>query len=93
MISKERLDEFKRIYKKEFKEDLSDAGALEKATKLLRLVELVYKPITKEDYDKLQKRRKETKNNELVNEAAERYADILIKQTEYEAGKRRKTKR
>lgn len=59
MISKERLEEFKRLYKKRFNEDLSDADALEKATKLLRMVELIYKPITKEDYEKLQKRREE----------------------------------
>lgn len=61
MISKERLEEFKRIYKKKFGKELSNQEALEKATKLLRMVELVYKPITKENYDKLQKRRKETK--------------------------------
>jgi len=61
MISEERLEEFKRIYKKEFGEDLSDQDALEKATKLLRLVEIIYKPMTQEEYDKLQKRREETK--------------------------------
>lgn len=61
MISKERLDEFKRIYKKEFGEEISDQEALEKATKLLRMVELIYKPITKKEYDAFQKRRKETK--------------------------------
>ena len=61
MISKERLEEFKRIYKKKFRKEISNQDALEKATKLLRMVELIYKPITQEDYDKLQKRRKETK--------------------------------
>jgi hypothetical protein len=58
MISKERLKEFKRIYKKEFKEDLSDEVALEKAAKLLRLVELIYKPMKKEEYDTVKKRRR-----------------------------------
>jgi hypothetical protein len=61
MISEERLKEFKRIYKKKFGKEISNQEALEKATKLLRMVELIYKPITKSDYDKLQKRRKETK--------------------------------
>lgn len=61
MISAESLEEFKRIYKKRFSEDLSDKVALEKVTKLLSLMRAVYRPMTQEDYDKLQKRRKETK--------------------------------
>lgn len=61
MISKKSLEEFKRLYKKRFNEDLSDQVALEKATKLLNLMRAVYKPMTKEEYDKLQRRREETK--------------------------------
>jgi len=61
MISKESLGEFKKIYKEEFGEEISDQEALEQATKLLRLVEIVYKPMTQEEYDKVQKRREETK--------------------------------
>lgn len=61
MISKEELKEFKKIYKKRFGENLSDQVALEKATKLLNLVKAVYQPMTQEEYDKVQKRREETK--------------------------------
>ena len=61
MISKEELKEFKKIYKKRFVEHLSDQVALEKATKLLNLVKAVYQPMTQEEYDKVQKRREETK--------------------------------
>ena len=61
MISKESLEEFKMIYKKEFKEDISDEVALDKATRLLNLVRAVYKPMTKDEYDTVQKRRKETR--------------------------------
>jgi uncharacterized protein YdiU (UPF0061 family) len=61
MISKEELKEFKKIYKKRFGENLSDQVALEKATKLLNLVKAVYRPMTKEKYDKVQKRREKTK--------------------------------
>ena len=60
MISKEKLEEFKNIYKKRFNKTLSDQDALEKGTKLLRLIEIVYKPITQKEYDAVQKRRKET---------------------------------
>lgn len=62
MISQEALEEFKAIYKKQFGIDLSDQDALEKATKLLTLMKLVYKPMTKEEYDMVQKRRKEFGN-------------------------------
>ncbi len=42
MISKEQLEKFKLIYKKEFNREISDQEALEQATKLLRLVEIIY---------------------------------------------------
>lgn len=61
MISKKTLKEFKAIYKKKFDVELSDQDALKSATKLLRLVEIIYKPMTKEEYEEFQKRRKETK--------------------------------
>ena len=49
MISKESLEEFKAIWKKEFKEEISDEKALESATSLLTLMDAIYKPITKKD--------------------------------------------
>ena len=61
MISKEALEEFKKIYKKKFGEDISDKDALDTATNLLNLYKAVYLPLTKTNYDKLQKRREETK--------------------------------
>lgn len=61
MISEKALKEFKEIHKKEFDIDLSDQDALEKATKLLNLMKAVYGPMPEGDYEKLQKRRKETK--------------------------------
>lgn len=61
MISEKALKEFKAIHKKKFDIELSDQDALESATKLLRLVEIVYKPMTKEEYERVQKRREETK--------------------------------
>lgn len=61
MISDKALKEFKAIYKKNFDIELSDQDALDSATKLLRLVEIIYKPMTKEEYERVQKRREETK--------------------------------
>ncbi len=56
MLSKESLEKFKSIYKKRFKKDLSDQEALEGATSLIRLVKLIYKPMTIEEYKMVQKR-------------------------------------
>ncbi|MDP2938531.1 MAG: hypothetical protein Q8O13_00385 [Candidatus Omnitrophota bacterium] len=47
MLSKEAIEEFKRIYKKEFKEELTDGEAYKRATKLLSLYGTVYGSKTK----------------------------------------------
>lgn len=44
-VSKESLDEFKKLYKLEFGEDLSDRDALEIAQRVLGLVMLVCRPL------------------------------------------------
>lgn len=55
-ISDRELDEFRRIYKKEFGEDISREEAREKGSSLLRLVKAVYKPITQKQVDDLKER-------------------------------------
>lgn len=62
MISKEQLEKFKKLYKKHFKKGISDQEALDKSIRLVRLIELIYKPMTENEYNRLQKRRGETKN-------------------------------
>lgn len=47
MISKEQLEEFKRIHKKETGKNISDQEALDGATRLLNLMKAIYKPIPK----------------------------------------------
>ncbi len=63
MISKEQLEKFKDIYRKRFGKDISDQEALEKGAKLIRLMKIIYKPMTKKDFKILQKRRRETGNS------------------------------
>ncbi len=45
MISKESLEKFKRLYKEQFKEELSDDEALRRATRLLNLYRAIYLPL------------------------------------------------
>jgi hypothetical protein len=53
MISKEALEEYKKIYKKQFGEDVSDVEALAGANRLLSLMSIIYRPIPKEDYEEV----------------------------------------
>ncbi|MDP3792206.1 MAG: hypothetical protein Q8Q89_00555 [bacterium] len=58
MISKEALEEYKKIYKNQFGIDISDEEALDQAIKLLTLVDRVYRPIKKNWLKELQKKGK-----------------------------------
>lgn len=43
-LSKEAMDEFKQIYKKEFGEDLNNEEILDLATQLITLFQVTYRP-------------------------------------------------
>ncbi len=60
MLTEQQITKFQAIYKARFHRDLSREEAYEQAVKLMRLVELIYKPITEVEYRELQKRRRET---------------------------------
>jgi len=60
MLSDEQIRQFQMLYKKHFGKEISREEAYEQGAKLIRLVELIYKPMTEDEYKQLQKRRKET---------------------------------
>jgi len=60
MLSDEQIKKFQMLYKKYFGKEISKEEAYEEGAKLLRLVELIYKPMTKDEYKKLQERRRQT---------------------------------
>jgi len=62
MLSNKQIIEFQALYKKRFNRKISHKQAMESGIKLIRLLELVYKPITKKEHEQIQKRRKTTKN-------------------------------
>ena len=62
MLSDKQITKFQMLYKNRFGKEISREEAYEKGAKLLRLVELIYKPMTEAEYKQLQKRRKETNN-------------------------------
>lgn len=60
LLSEEQITKYQQLIKKRFNRDISREKAYEEGVKLLRLVELVYKPITEADLELVEKRRKET---------------------------------
>ncbi len=60
MLTDKQIISFMEIYKNRFGKEISREEAFEKAASLLRMVELVYKPMTEQEYNNLQKRRQET---------------------------------
>ena len=60
MLSDEQIKKFQTLYKNRFGKEISREEAYEKGAKLIRLVELIYRPMTEDEYKQLQKRRKET---------------------------------
>ena len=54
MVSEKALQEFKKIWREEFGEEISDEKALQEATALLTMFDVIYRPIRKEwadEYD------------------------------------------
>ena len=49
MLEQKFVNEYKKIYKDETGKDLSDEEAMEQATRLLSVVEMLYKPNAKDD--------------------------------------------
>ncbi len=60
MLSNEQITKFQMLYKNRFGRKISRGEAYEQGVKLMRLVELIYKPMTEAEYQQLQKRRRET---------------------------------
>lgn len=62
MLSNEQVAEFQKLYRRRFGKEIGFKEAYESGIKLIRLVKLIYKPMTEEEHQKLQERRKQIKN-------------------------------
>lgn len=58
MLSDEQIIKFQELYKERFGKEISREEAYEKGMKLIRLVEIVYSPLTEIEYQKLLEHRK-----------------------------------
>lgn len=55
MLSSKEITKFQLLYKKRFNRDISYEEAMEKGIKLVHLMKIIYKPMSKTDYQKLEK--------------------------------------
>ena len=60
ILSDKKITDFQAIYKARFGKEISREEAIEKGIKLLRLIEIIYKPMTEKEYQQLQERRRQT---------------------------------
>ena len=60
MLSDEQITKFQALYKARFGKEISREEAYSQGAKLIRIVELIYKPMTEAEYQQLQERRLQT---------------------------------
>jgi urease accessory protein UreF len=60
MLSDEEIIKYQTLYKNRYGKEISRKEAYEQGAKLIRLIELIYKPMTETEYQQLQERRRET---------------------------------
>ena len=59
LFDDKQITKFQTLYKNRFGKDISRKKAIEQGIKLMRLVEIIYKPMTKVEYKQLQDRRRQ----------------------------------
>jgi len=60
MFSNEQIAKSQLLYKNRFGKEISQREAYEKGAKLVRLMKLIYRPMTENEYKELSERRRET---------------------------------
>jgi hypothetical protein len=55
MLTDEQVSKFQTIYRNRFGEEISREDALEKGARLVRLMEIIYQPITEQELLEFQK--------------------------------------
>lgn len=60
VLSDEDIRKFQDLYKERFGKEISKENAYEQGVKLLRLMSVVYRPMTEAEYQNIQERRRAT---------------------------------
>ena len=62
VLSDEQIEKYRRIHKSYFGKGITKEHAYEQGIKLVRLLSIIYKPMTEEEFESIQKRRNATTN-------------------------------
>jgi hypothetical protein len=65
MLSDEQITKYQTLYKNRYGKEISREEAYEQGVKLIRLIELIYRPMAQTEFQQLQKRRQQT--NDLLS--------------------------
>lgn len=57
MLSDEQVAKYQTLYRNRFSKEISREMALEQGIKLIRLIELIYRPMSENEYQQLQQNR------------------------------------
>lgn len=68
VLSDDDIRKFQTIYKERFGKEINKEDAYEQGIKLLRLLAVVYQPMTKEEFDLIQKRRNATLSTQPLHD-------------------------
>ena len=60
MLSDEQIKKYQLLHEKYYHTKISREEAYARGAQLLRLIELIFKPMTESEFQKLQERRKQT---------------------------------
>ena len=67
VLSDEHVDKFKQLYKKHFGKDISKQDAYDQGIKLVRLLSIIYKPITEDELAFIEKRKNVKINHDSLH--------------------------
>lgn len=84
------IQKFQALYRSEFGKEISTEEAYEKGIKLVRLMSAVYRPMTKEQFEKIQKHREATLPllvNKITQDDLESRSQIVEGSQENESNK------
>ena len=91
MLSKEALEEFKKLYKEQYGEELNDFVATEAANRLVRMMDVVYKPIPKaweEQYNKIKAEQEAVPENKKIDFVKHLVSDAKVTEFKEKIGEK-----
>jgi len=92
MLSKEAVDEFKKLYKEHYGEELNDFVASEAANRLIRMMDIVYRPIPKAwegEYNRIKKEQEAIPEEKKIDFVKHLVSDAKVTQFKEKIGEKK----